>query len=313
MDTFDASGVTGIVWRRVDPARETDAEALMKKLLALSRGTTGFLGSEIFPPIHGVQDAYVVLYRFDRGENLRHWLQSNPRAELLAQMEEVLLEPSFEFFFTHRRRSPGTASTILSYTVRAGSEESFRQWQGQMQEAVRSWPGFLGTETYDTLENTDRPEVVVIVRFDSRQHLDAWLESEVRAGLLREARAFVDDYRVRRIGSGFEGWFDVSEDQSPPAAWRQGLVILSVLFPLIMILRKIFAPLFIVLPFPLAFLILLTVDVAILSYLIMPYFSRAMAFWLRPGPPRSLSRELLGWLIVLGLPAITLAAALRAG
>ncbi len=62
MEAIDASGVTGFVWRRVNPEREAEAEAVMQELMALSHRYEGFLGSEVFPPIHGVQDAYVVLF-----------------------------------------------------------------------------------------------------------------------------------------------------------------------------------------------------------------------------------------------------------
>lgn len=67
MEAFDAAGVTGIVWRRVLPGKEAAAEAVMRELMMLSRQAEGYLGSEIFPPIPGLQDAYVVLYRFSRG------------------------------------------------------------------------------------------------------------------------------------------------------------------------------------------------------------------------------------------------------
>ena len=57
MEAFDAAGVTGIVWRRVVPGEEAQAEAVMREIMMLSRQAEGFLGSEIFPPIPGVQDA----------------------------------------------------------------------------------------------------------------------------------------------------------------------------------------------------------------------------------------------------------------
>lgn len=313
MESFDACGVTGIVWRRVDPAREREAERLMKKLIELSRTTRGFLGSEVFPPIPGVQDAYVVLYRFDRGEHLRRWLQSVPRAETLATMEGLLLEPSVEFFFAHQSRVPGSASTILSYRVKEGAEDEFQSWRSRIQEATQAQSGFMGVEIYDSLDNANRPEMVVIVRFESRATLDHWMGSSQRARLMQEGSSYLENHRIRRISNGFEGWFPFSASQTQPAAWRQGLVILAALFPLIMILRAVFAFLFVRLPFPVAFLILLAIDVALLTYVIMPHFSRLMGFWLRPGPEKSWRAEFLGWLVVLGLPALTLAVTLWTG
>lgn len=312
MESFDTSAVTGMVYRRVHHAREEEAEKLMRQLKDLSRTHVGYLGSEVFPPIPGVQDAYVVLYRFDSGEHVRQWLACPERARILQQIDHLLAEPAHEFFFAHRRQHAGVASSVFSYHVLPGKQPEFTDWRRRILEEVRKWDGFLGTESFDTLDST-KPEFIVVVRFENRACLDAWLQSKIRNTLMDEVKAYVAHYDLRRIGSGFEGWFDTSVDLAPPVRWRQGLMILAALFPVIMILRKLLGPLFTIWPFPVAFLALLTIDVILLTYVIMPYFSQAMNFWLRPGPIWSAKKELAGWLILLGLIATTLAITLIYG
>jgi antibiotic biosynthesis monooxygenase (ABM) superfamily enzyme len=312
MEEFDSGGVTGIIWRRVAPGREPEAEAVMRKLMALSRQTEGFLGSEIFPPIPGVQDAYVVLYRYGRGENLREWLSSAQRQEYLKEMSALLLEPSVEFYFAHGRQPAGTASSVFAYRINEGCEQAFRIWRQRILEEVRKWPGFLGTESFDSVEGTD-PEFVVVVRFDSREHLDGWLESPVRKAYMKEVGQYVDRYTLRRIGSGFEGWFDISPNSAPPARWRQALVILSALFPVIMVMRQLLSPVFHWFPLPVAFLILLTVDMVFLTYVVMPHYSRMMQFWLSPAGSWNWRRELAGLAILLGVIGCSLGVFLIVG
>lgn len=310
MDAFDAAGVTGIVWRRVIPGQEAAAEGVMRELMRLSRQAEGYLGSEIFPPIPGVQDAYVVLYRFRRGASLRQWLATPRRQELLREIDAFLAQPAVEFFFAHSRQPAGSASSVFAYRVRADREAEFLDWRRRILEEARKWEGFLGTESFDTL---DDGEFIVVVRFDSREHLDEWLGSKVRKELIQEVRAYVHRLTLRRIGSGFEGWFDTSAHSAPPARWRQALVILSALFPVILIMRQLLAPIFEVLPLPVAFLVLLTLDMAFLTYAVMPYYSQLMNFWLRPAPDFSWRGELAGLGIIAGLIAATLAAFLTLG
>ncbi len=310
MEAFDAAGVTGIVWRRVLPGKEEQAEALMREIMGLSRQAEGFLGSEIFPPIPGVQDAYVVLYRFSRGTHLRQWLACVRRQELLRKMTALLVEPAIEFFFAHARQQAGSASSVFAYRIRTEKESAFLDWRRRILEEVRTWPGFLGTESFDTLEGTE-PEFIVVVRFSSRANLDAWLESQPRNEFMKEVRAYVHHYRLRRIGSGFEGWFDTSAETRSPARWRQALVILSALFPVIMLMRQLLSPVFQMFPLPVAFLILLTLDMAILTYGVMPHYSRLMNFWLRPGRDFTWQRELAGCAIILGIISLTLLGFLR--
>lgn len=312
MEEFDSGGVTGIIWRRVSPGREPEAEAVMRKLMALSRQTEGFLGSEIFPPIPGVQDAYVVLYRYNSGANLRQWLSSEQRQQYLKEMSAFLLEPSVEFFFAHGRQQAGTASSVFAYRINEGFEREFRDWRLRILEEVRKWKGFLGTESFDSVEGTD-PEFIVVVRFDCREHLDAWLESSVRKAYMREVGKYVDRYSLRRIGSGFEGWFDVSPNSAPPARWRQALVILSALFPVIMMMRQLLAPVFHWFPLPVAFLILLTVDMVFLTYVVMPHYTRLMQFWLKPAGHGNWRREAAGLAILLGVIGVSLGVFLAMG
>ena len=312
MEEFDAAGVTGIVWRRVARGREPEAEAIMQKLMALSRHSEGFLGSEIFPPIPGVQEAYVVLYRYSRGSFLRGWLASEVRQNYLREMDALLAEPAVEFFFAHSRRQAGTASSVFAYRVSEGRKEDFMKWRRRILEEVRKWPGFLGTESFDAVEGTE-PEYIVVVRFDSRERLDAWLASPVRNAYIDEVNKYVDRYTLRRIGSGFEGWFDISANTAPPARWRQALVILSALFPVILVMRLLLAPVFLWFPLPVAFLILLTLDMAFLTYAVMPNYSRLMQFWLKPAASFNWRRELAGLAIILGSIAVTLAFFLTVG
>jgi len=312
MQEFDAAGVTGIVWRRVDPQREAEAEALMHQIMLLAREAEGYLGSEIFPPIPGVQDAYVVLYRFDRGDHLRRWLGSTWRQELLRRMEDMLLAPPFEFFFSHRRRDSGSASSVFAYRIRPEREEDFRDWRRRILAEARKWEGFLGTESFDTLDSA-QPEFVVVVRFNNRANLDAWLTSRPRQVFMKEVQGYVEHYHLRRIGTGFEGWFDTSESKPPPARWRQALLVLTALFPVIMLMRQILAPVFASLPVPVAFLLLLSLDMVLLTYGVMPHFSRMMDFWLRPGPGSTWRTELAGGSIILGILSVSLGLTLWLG
>jgi len=312
MEEFDAAGVTGIVWRRVTPGREPEAEAIMQKLMALARQSEGYIGSEIFPPIPGVQEAYVVLARYSRGTFLRGWLASETRQAYLREMEALLAEPAVEFFFAHSRRQAGTASSVFAYRVSEGREADFREWRRRILEEVRKWPGFLGTESFDAVEGMET-ECIAVLRFDSREHLDAWLASPVRNSYIEEVNNYVDRFTLRRIGSGFEGWFDISANTAPPARWRQALVILSALFPVILTIRLLLAPIFRWFPLPVALLILLTLDMAFLTYVVMPNYSRLMQFWLKPAAAFNWRRELAGLAIILGSIIVTLAFFLTVG
>lgn len=307
---FDQHPVTGIVVRVAKPGTETEFEAILKQITRASRGRKGYLGSEVFSPVPGVQNAYVVLYRYDTAEHLRGWLQSPERQKLLQEIAPFLAQPTAEHFLSHQHRPAGTVSAVIAYRIKPEELENFTAWREEMQETARTFEGYLGTEYYEGLYE-DQPEHVSVLRFASRPELDAWIHSPERAEMLEKATPLVEDsgFHLRRVNSGFEAWFDTEAPGSGttmPARWRQALMVLSVLGPLIILQQLYFYPLVAEWPRSVAIYVGLAINLALMSWVLMPYLSPAMGFWLRPGKTAGWKTEIAGLGIILGAIALML-------
>lgn len=82
--------VTAFSSFRVRPGEEDRYVQLYQRLIERLQGFDGFLSSELYEPVPGVQDETVVAFAFDTGEHLRTWLESDERQEVLAEIGEVL-------------------------------------------------------------------------------------------------------------------------------------------------------------------------------------------------------------------------------
>jgi antibiotic biosynthesis monooxygenase (ABM) superfamily enzyme len=60
-----------VVTTRVKPGREREFQAWEDSINAAAARFPGFLGNEVFPPVAGVQQEWVVVVRFDSTEHLR--------------------------------------------------------------------------------------------------------------------------------------------------------------------------------------------------------------------------------------------------
>lgn len=82
--------VTGVASFRVRPGEEQRYAELHARLVQRLAGFPGFLQSEVFEPVAGVQDETVVLFSFDSREHLDAWLGSDARRAMLAEIEPFL-------------------------------------------------------------------------------------------------------------------------------------------------------------------------------------------------------------------------------
>ncbi|MEU5532007.1 antibiotic biosynthesis monooxygenase [Streptomyces sp. NPDC020362] len=74
------------------------------------------------------------------------------------------------------------ATAIIGQQVRPGLEREYERWQEDLNTAAAYYPGFLGAETSPPTPLQD--DWVVIYRFDSVAHLQAWINSATRQTFL---------------------------------------------------------------------------------------------------------------------------------
>jgi antibiotic biosynthesis monooxygenase (ABM) superfamily enzyme len=96
----------------------------------------------------------------------------------------------------------------------------------------------MGAEPFRPVEGVQERWVVAF-RFDTREHLDDWLDSDVRAKLLTEGQEYFLAYDVRKIPSAFSGWFRFGEEtgKNIPPNWKQAMSVILALYPTAMVLN----------------------------------------------------------------------------
>ncbi|WP_242669992.1 antibiotic biosynthesis monooxygenase [Mycobacterium decipiens] len=75
------------------------------------------------------------------------------------------------------------ATAVVARKVRPEHVEAYRAWQYEIDAATSKSPGFIGTETIAPVAGV-HDDWVIIFRFDSRENLSRWMQSEQRRELL---------------------------------------------------------------------------------------------------------------------------------
>jgi uncharacterized protein len=84
----EEEAVTAVISHEVRPGRERDFARWQDKVLKAQERCPGFMGTELFKPVQGLQDQWVVVFRFDTRAHLDEWLRSSSRAKLLEEGRE---------------------------------------------------------------------------------------------------------------------------------------------------------------------------------------------------------------------------------
>lgn len=274
----DQPAVTVIVTRQAQPGRESDFRRWNQRLIAAAQRSRGFIHQEVQPPDAVHPNEWINIYRFDTRDNLEAWLASKERARLMQDGAELVDGPADEHRIAEPGHGAGQVTAVVSKRVPAGSLRAFRHAQADLDDVMRSFPGFVRSEISEPMPGV-QDDHVTLFTFDSRQNLDNWLRSDERSVALGLLDDLIEGNFTLSVVSGFGGWFE--EQGHAPARWKQAVTVLVALFPTLLVLREVQNVIAPDVPWLPALFVSNVASIAILTWVLMPLLTKWLQPWLQ--------------------------------
>jgi antibiotic biosynthesis monooxygenase (ABM) superfamily enzyme len=181
-------------------------------------------------------------------------------------------------------------TTTVTRRVKPGHEAFYEQFLAGIILAASEFPGHLGVEVFRP-QSANAGEYRTVYRFDSAEHLRAWLDSDEHAAWLERAEPHVIGPMRTSFVTGLESWFTVPGQLGlvPPPPYKMALLTWITIFPLITAIVAITGPLLKGLPLAVRLAITTALTVPLMTWVVMPRVTRLLRRWLYPDhrPPPS--------------------------
>lgn len=277
-DTLTSHGpgyATVVVSRRVNDNEHRRFQRWLRRLRRAIERSPGYIGMSVQPPDENHPYEWVVIYQFRSERDLDAWLRSAQRAALIVECDAYLVDRPIE----QRIVQPRTDSVTLISAVRLreGTEKAHRRLHANAVAAAGALGGLLRHQLIPAVAGA-QPETVALLTFHTRVDLDRWMRSTQRRDILRAMAALTESERTVNVVGGYAGWF--SPSGAAPKQWKQAIAVIAGLIPVSLVVtavRQLVVP-----DLPLWALVPLTAvaNVAILTWLVMPFITRALRGWL---------------------------------
>jgi len=157
-------------------------------------------------------------------------------------------------------------------------------WARAGQDLLSASPGYLGSGW--VRPDPESSEWHMLFRFADAAALETWQKSPERAWWVASALGMVEHAPEERR-TGIEGWFDepasvevITPAASAPPRWKQMIAIFIVFYPLSLATNWAIAPFTHDWVLPLRVLLLVAIVSPIMTYLALPFITRALRPWL---------------------------------
>ncbi|MBQ0725653.1 MAG: antibiotic biosynthesis monooxygenase [Cycloclasticus sp.] len=177
--------------------------------------------------------------------------------------------------------TPVTVS--IARKVRPGAEAQYEDWLHRISEVATHFPGHQGVHILKPSSKT-LGEYVLIVGFSSYARQKAWEDSAERQQFLdelSEKNLIEGDADIKKV-SGLEFWFTLPEVpvNAKPNQHKMALVLIVVVFSLLFAINLTFGAWLNVLPLALKLVLMVTGQVLLMTYFVMPAVTRMLKSWL---------------------------------
>lgn len=174
------------------------------------------------------------------------------------------------------------ATLVIRHRVYPSAKHDYESWLKKTAREGQRFKGHLGASV---IRPSDDGPYTIVVRFEAQDKLSRWIGSETRKRLVLEAQSFLQAAEHLELQTGPAYWFTPqSAKPARPKPFKQFLVTLGAIYPLIVAVPWALQPLFATVPFlahPLmAKFMTAVIVVLVMVYIVMPRCMRWWAAWL---------------------------------
>ena len=180
----------------------------------------------------------------------------------------------------------GPLTVTIIRRVKPGREAAFDEALRQFIPEALRFPGHLGVQVLRPTPQA-APEWVVVIKFQSRPHYDAFRTSPEYTAWCAQLRELLEAEPVYEEQCGLESWFALPHTTVQPVLprWKMALATWVGVNVATISLALLLAPLVGNWPLVPQFLFVNALVVVLLTWAIMPLLTHLLRFWLYPAGP----------------------------
>lgn len=225
---------------RINVLPEAKADFLnwQSKLRAQTSQAPGFLSLEILSPFSSQSDACLLNLRFISKKDLDLWLHSPSYTKLLKELiDRNIINNSLAISREKIFPYANEVTEVYVTFVNDNNLLKFHEWHEKIHQIESSFPGFQKVYIQAPDKTKKEGAWITLLQFDTLKNLEQWLNSPQRAEILKESEEFITSKERHQLLSPFGGWFNTNSLTHNPPSWKQTMMILAVLYPIVMIER----------------------------------------------------------------------------
>jgi len=172
----------------------------------------------------------------------------------------------------------GPVTVVIRRRIKSGFAQAYEALEKEISTDAGTQEGYLGSTFLRPEGGTDR-DFVTIVRFDSYESMMQWEHSAAGKALIDRADAMSETTADIRRSAGLSLWF-IPRHSTSPSRWKMVLLLTVSIFILAEIMTPLLNPALSLLPQPVALFISLAIQIALLTYFVLPWLTTLLAKWL---------------------------------